>query len=190
MSLRSCSQAGHQPPDPLSCARFHSSVAQPLSLSSRRWKRLSDSSWAYDTSSARNFSLLPYSVNDSAVAQYYDARPVPRSGERTLTLVMGLYSKAGYDASAPAPAAVIAAAAPAAPEFAAQVKQSLDQGRAATDTEQAAKADLASVDAILNEIDARLSAVSSMPDDEVALIESALKDLQSRSGRYTPPAGN
>ena len=154
------------------------------------WKRLSDSSWAYDTSAARNFNLLPYSVNDSAVAQYYDPRPVPRTGELTFTLVMGLYSKAGYDASAPAPAAVAAATAPVAPEFAAQMKQSLDEGRSAKDTEEAAKADLASVDAILGEIDARLSAVTSMPDGELALIESALKDLQSRSGRYSTPAGN
>ena len=154
------------------------------------WKRLSDAAWAYDTSAVRNFSLLPYSINDSAVAQFYDARPVARSGEITLTLVMGLFSPAGYDASAPATAAVVAAPAPAAPDFTAAVQQSLDQGRAARDTEQAAQADLASVNSILNEIDSRMSGSAGIPDDELALIESAIKDLQSRSGRYTPPAGN
>ncbi len=54
------------------------------------WKRLSDASWSYDVSAARNFNLLPYSVNDSAVAQYYESRRVPRSGGVTLTLVMGI----------------------------------------------------------------------------------------------------
>ena len=68
------------------------------------WKRLSDANWDFDTSAARSFSLLPYSVNDSAAAQYYDPRPIPRSGETTFTLAMGLFSKAGY-AAVPAAAA-------------------------------------------------------------------------------------
>ena len=38
------------------------------------WKRLSDAPWTYETSPTRTFSLLPYSVNDSAVCQYYDIR--------------------------------------------------------------------------------------------------------------------
>jgi hypothetical protein len=153
------------------------------------WKRLSDASWAYDTSSARNFSLLPYSVNDSAVAQYYEARPVPRSGEATITLVMGIYSPAGYNAAAPAPSAVVSSPPPVAPDFSSEVKQSLDEGRTAKDDSKAAQADLATVNAILNEIDAKIGSSSGMSDEELALIESALKDLGSRSGRYTSPSG-
>jgi len=151
------------------------------------WKRLSDSSWAYDTSAARNFSLLPYSVNDSAVAQYYEARAIPRSCELIFTLVMGLVSPSGYTgltgtAAAPAPA-------PAA-DFSTSVLQSLAQGRTASDDAQAATADLASVNAILGEIDARMGSSVSMSDEELALIETALKDLQARSGRFgTAPGG-
>jgi hypothetical protein len=82
------------------------------------WKRLSDSNWAYDTSAARSFSLLPYSVNDSAAAQYYEPRAIPRSGELTITLVMGLFSKAGYSANS----AGQVAAAPA-PDFSTGVRE-------------------------------------------------------------------
>ena len=151
------------------------------------WKRLSDASWAYDTSAARNFSLLPYSVNDSAAAQYYEARPVPRSGELTFTLALGAYSPAGYSGLGSGP--VAAAPAPTA-DFPSSVRQSLAQGRNAADDAQAARADLASVDAILSEIDAKMGASASMSDEELALIESALKDLQGRSGRFSPASGN
>ncbi len=152
------------------------------------WKRLSDSSWAYDTSAARNFSLLPYSVNDSAVAQYYEARPVPRSGELIFTLAMGVYSPAGYSGLSSA----AAAPAPTAPatDFSASVLQSLAQGRTAADDAAAARADLASVNAILGEIDARTGSSASMSDEELALIETALKDLQARSGRFGTASGN
>ncbi len=152
------------------------------------WKRLSDASWAYDTSAARNFSLLPYSVNDSAVAQYYEARPVPRSSELTFTLALGTYSKAGYSGLASGPAAAAAPATPA--DFPASVMQSLAQGRNAADDAQAARADLASVNAILNEIDSKIGASASMSDEELALIESALRDLKGRSGRFSTAPGN
>jgi len=149
------------------------------------WKRLSDASWAYDTSAARNFSLLPYSVNDSAVAQYYEPRPVPRSSELIVTLALGTYSQAGYSGLASGPAA---APAPAA-DFPSSVMQSLAQGRSAADDAQAARADLASVNAILDEIDAKIGASASMSDEELALIESALRDLKGRSSRFGTSAG-
>ncbi len=77
-----------------------------------------------------------------------------------------------------------------APDFSQAVKQSLDEGRTAKDTAQAARADLDTVDAILNEIDAKMGSGGSISDDELALIQSALKDLGSRSGRYSSPSGN
>jgi hypothetical protein len=78
------------------------------------WKRLNDASWSYTTSSARNFNLLPYSVNDSAVAQYYEPRKVAKGTGFTVTMCMGKYSPAGFVLKKPA---VTVAAAPApAPE--------------------------------------------------------------------------
>ena len=158
------------------------------------WKRLSDANWDFDTSAARGFSLLPYSVNDSAAAQYYDPRPIPRSGETTFTLAMGLFSKAGYAAAPAAAAAAPTTPPPAAtpappPDFSTGVRQSLDQGKSASSDAQAVRADLSAVNAILNELDARMPAAGSVTDDELALIESALKDLAGRAGRYAPAAG-
>jgi hypothetical protein len=148
------------------------------------WKRLSDSNWTYVTSSARDFSLAPYSVNDSAAAQYYEPRHIPRSGEATITLALGLYSKAGYSGIN-----VVPIASTPNPDFSAGVQQSLAEGQSAADNTQAAHADLSAVNAILNEIDARVESLGSLSDDEMALIESALKDLGSRAGRYVPASG-
>jgi hypothetical protein len=148
------------------------------------WKRLNDSNWAYDTSSARSFSLLPYSVNDSAAAQYYEPRTIPRSGESTITLAMGLFSKAGYSVNSTA-----AVAATPAPDFSTDVRESLTAGRNAANDAQAARADLSAVNAILNELDSKIGTGSVVSEDELALIESALKDLGSRSGRFAPAAG-
>jgi flagellin-like hook-associated protein FlgL len=151
------------------------------------WKRLSDSNWAYDTSGARDFSLLPYSINDSAAAQYYDPRPIARSGEATITIVLGLYSKSGYVALPAAPVAAPPVTTPAA-DFTAGVQQSLAAGQNAASDAQAARADLGAVNTILDELDARISGQGTVSVDELSLIESALKELGSRAGRFAPPA--
>ena len=56
------------------------------------WKRLSDASWSYETSASRDFSLQPYSVNDSAVSQYYDPRLLAPGAQATVTIVLGKFS--------------------------------------------------------------------------------------------------
>jgi hypothetical protein len=148
------------------------------------WKRLSDSNWAFDTSAARNFSVLPYSVNDSAAAQYYEPRPIQRSGESTITLAMGLFSKAGYSANSATPVASTPA-----PDFSSDIRESLTAGKNAANDAQAARADLSSVNAILNELDSKIGTAAAVSEDELALIESALKDLGSRAGRFAPVVG-
>lgn len=148
------------------------------------WKRLSDSNWSYDTSGARNFSLLPYSVNDSAAAQYYEPRTIPRSGESTITLAIGLFSKAGYSANSTAPVSNSPSA-----DFASGLRETLTAGKNAGNDSQAVQADLAAVNAILGELNSKLAAAAAVPEDEIALIESALKDLGGRATRFAPSAG-
>jgi hypothetical protein len=131
------------------------------------WKRLSDASWIYDTSASRNFSLLPYSVNDSAVCEYFDPRPLPRGTEMTVTMVMGQYSRAGFVAAT----------------------TSLEKALSAAASEgQGVHADLAIVNSILAQIDAGISA-GTLSDEELAKLESALRELESRAARYAPHSG-
>jgi hypothetical protein len=153
-------------------------ITTPDKIVFANWKRLSDASWSYDTSSVRNFSQLPYSVNDSAVSQYYDPRQVPRNGEATITLAMGLYTKEGFTG-----------ASLTTQDFSTAVQQTLQEAKTATDLGTAARADLATVNRLIAKINAIISAGGTVSPDDLAVLESALKDLESRATRYVPSSG-
>lgn len=53
------------------------------------WKRINDAPWLFEANTTRGFTLLPYSINDSALALYYDPIPLRRGATRSITVVMG-----------------------------------------------------------------------------------------------------
>jgi hypothetical protein len=144
-------------------------ITVPDSIVFANWKRLRDASWIYDTSSSRNFSLLPYSVNDSAACEYFDPKPVPRGAEMTITLVLGQYSRSGFTATA------------------ASLSQAMAAGERAASEGRGVRADLSIVNSILAQVDAGLS--GALSEEDLARLESALKELESRAGRYAPHSG-
>jgi hypothetical protein len=150
------------------------------------WKRLSDASWGYDTSTARNFSLLPYSINDSAASQYYDPRPIAKGAETTITLALGVFTREGFALTASS-AVQGAATTGAQPEGSPQGSPSGSPQVPAGDP-QTVRADLTTVNAILSKIDGALSSGAPLPDDELAQLESTLKDLGSGAAQYAPAA--
>jgi len=164
---------GNQEQVGLECMLSGAGVTSPDRVVFANWKRLSDSSWSYETSTTRNFSVLPYSVNDSAVAQYYDPRTIAHGAESTVTVLLGKYSTSGF---------AVAAASTA--SFQSAVQQSLEVAKGSQDTSVALHTDLATVDRILAQIDAKMAAGSAVSDDELSLMETAVSDLQSRAGRY------
>jgi hypothetical protein len=155
-------------------------VTVPDKVVFANWKRLSDTPWSYETSADRNFSQMPYSVNDSAVSQYYDPRAIPPGTEMTITLLVGKFSTQGFNVAGPA----------SAQGFAASVEQSLTAAKTTGDDGQAVRADLSTVNRILVEIDAALAAAGQVSDDKLGLMETALTDLGGRSARYVSPSGN
>jgi hypothetical protein len=157
------------------------------------WKRLSDAAWSYQTSADRNFSQLPYSVNDSAVSQYYDPRAIPPGAEVSITLLLGKFSREGFRAAGPAAPAAGPAGGPAAgPASTQAAAASAGQSPAAAKTtpgeSEAIRADLSTVNLILAEIDA-LAAAGSLSEDRLRQLESALTDLGGRLSRFAAPDG-
>ena len=146
-------------------------ITVPDKIVFANWKRLSDAPWTFDTSPSRNFSLLPYSVNDSAASQYYDPRPIPRGSEVTITLAMRKFSTAGFGS------------------LSSTIAQSLAAGEKATGDQQAVIADLATVNRILAQVDAGLASATAISDADLVQLESALKDLQGRAVRLAPATG-
>ncbi len=143
-------------------------ATRPDTLLAANWKRLNDSSWFFEANPSRNFTLLPYSINDSALALYYEPAPV-RPGS-TRAVVVGLSQAVeGYDAYVAAkgdkpPVVAIAAPSATAP---------LDE-----------MADLIAVRAVLEAIDAMLAAGQAPNAAELEALETTLRRLEARKGQY------
>jgi uncharacterized protein YciW len=45
-------------------------ISGPSNVLLSNWKRLADATWGYDANPQRNFTLIPYSINDSAIALF------------------------------------------------------------------------------------------------------------------------
>ncbi len=150
-------------------------ITVPSRVVFANWKRLTDSSWTYEPSTVRNFSLLPYSVNDSAASQYYDPRPLAKGAELDITLALGTYSKAGFNVGATLPLA----SSPDSPRTGA--------GEGAQ--QPTVLADLESVDAILAEIDAALASGTPLSPQRLAEIQATLKELSSRGAGASAGSG-
>ncbi len=183
-------------------------ISVPDRIVFANWKRLSDASWSYTTSSARNFNLLPYSVNDSAVCQYYEPRMLARGTEMTLTLCLGKYNVAGF--ALRKPAAAVAAAAPTPPEPTApepavappveetppavQAVPAVPPTESAAQAEAAAavrttRADLAQVNALLSRIDGSIASGSSVAPTDIEGLKAAIAELRSRSSQAATSSG-
>jgi hypothetical protein len=66
------------------------------------WKRLSDSRWGYTPSATRSFSLIPFSINDSAAAVYYETQPLSPGETREIRFLLGTGNRPRY-ADTPTP---------------------------------------------------------------------------------------
>jgi hypothetical protein len=71
-------------------------VTSPDRITFANWKRLDESGWTLNIKDERNFNLLPYSINDSAVSHYYEPIRLPVGSKRIITLVLGNKSQAGF----------------------------------------------------------------------------------------------
>ena len=71
-------------------------VTAPDRLLFANWRRLYRNPWDYTVLPSRRFNDPPYSLNDSAVAVYYDPVPVDPGTHREIVIVLGPYAPAGY----------------------------------------------------------------------------------------------
>ena len=140
------------------------------------WKRLSDAAWGYETSASRNFNLMPYSVNDSAVSMTWDLRDVARGQELKIVQVMGSYAPDGFTVRGAQPAAASPAAAAGTPS----------PSPAASATRPGIRVtDLDALNALISRIDQRINSGTPITDDELGRLTQALEDLKARTGDYS-----
>ncbi|NNM67021.1 MAG: hypothetical protein HKM06_03290 [Spirochaetales bacterium] len=124
------------------------------------WKRLNDSPWDFEAQPGRDFSLLPYSYNDSALELWYNPQLMTPNHTREISLFMGAASAGTFvnaKIGSGAPVGVI-----------------LDKTVSdVPDLSKSAKADLQILDDLLNQIaDKQKKPESLTPADEQAMQET------------------
>ncbi len=141
------------------------------------WQRLNDSSWSFLSSATRNFSNLPYSINDSAVALYHGPRSVPAGGSLTIAALLGgstvgSFTPARAGATAPEP------------QTATELLTAIASTTGISDPLLAATTDLGVLNQLLRSIDARLTAAGQTTEADLSALVGALAELRTRVENY------
>ena len=132
------------------------------------WKRINDAPWLFDANTTRGFTLLPYSINDSALALYYDSVSLRRGTTRSITIVIGNESISGLasrqeDTSSPV-TTVITAINDSAP---------LDL-----------RADLITVRDFIRAVNSLIDSGEEPSEEELKSLETLLQRLETRKSSY------
>jgi hypothetical protein len=135
------------------------------------WKRLSDAPWSFEPNPQRNFTLIPYSINDSAMSLYWEPAVLPRGGVRKLGFAMGTFSEGGY------PEGVVKTATE-------EIFASTVLGAAPPDAATSLGADLVAVRDLIQGIDRAIAAGGEILPQEIAAWKKILDRLEERKKGY------
>jgi hypothetical protein len=134
------------------------------------WKRLNDAAWKISVNEGRNFNLLPYSVNDSAVAYYFDPEAVASGSYREARLWLSGAAEGEEISVARIP-----------------VRDTQDlalPGNAPSPAEDsgALRSDLEAIQNLVARIDGYIAS-GNITDEELSALEFTLRQLRARYGR-------
>ncbi len=151
-------------------------VTQPDQVIFANWKRLDESGWTLNTKDDRNFNLLPYSINDSAVAHYYAPVRIPSGSSRTITLVLGNYSESGFE--------VKTAAANSNLDDLYNRVSTDDSTESFTSTENAIKNELVLTDDLIIHINRLLNSDEPLTEDELNTLNIMIQALEKNKENF------
>jgi hypothetical protein len=135
------------------------------------WKRLSDAPWGLDVNPQRDFSQMPYSINDSAIALYWEPELVAQGGTRRIGFVMGSFNAKGY------PSAGSSSETEA-------IFGSTVLGATAPDKATAMATDMVATRDLIIRIDRALASGIPISSDEIAAWQKILDRLEEREKGY------
>ena len=137
------------------------------------WKRIDDSPWDFPYKQGRDFNLLPYSFNDSAVVEYFDTQELTAGGSRDIVALIGLLSSqtlAGSRVGSANPLDDL-------------LKKNQNPALSALDQ------DIASLQTLLTQIDAKVADPSRVTAEDLKLLQAVLDqiDLRKKTLEATKP---
>ena len=139
-------------------------VTAPSRVVFANWKRLDDTAGDLNFKQGRDFNLLPYSFNDSAVSQMYDPQDLTPGATREVVVMMGLISSR----------TLIGARVASANPLDDLLKKNQNPALGAVDQ------DLASLETLLVQIDGRLSDPSRTTAEDLRLLQAVLDQVDAR----------
>jgi len=149
---------------------------EPSQVVFANWKRLDSANWAYN-SRTRNFNYLPYSVNDSAVSQWYETQSLASGDNRTISLLLGLYDSSGLsDQVATTTADIVSEAGP--------VSSGSPRTTEVNNVIIELRDDLAKVNFVLGEFDKVIMGDQDVSIEDIDSLESLVKELEERYQQY------
>jgi hypothetical protein len=165
-------------PAGLRCPLKEPEVTEPDRVVFANWKRLRETKWSYETSPARSFSDLPYSINDSAVFQYYDPVAIAPGGSRTINLALlaAQPGEKGFEFAAPQQQPAQQPTQEPAKEPAKEEPQAGSESLQIT-------GDIRVLNGLLQELERRLSSGAVISEEEFQVMEQIIADLKNRLER-------
>ena len=151
---------------------YGTGVTVPARIVFANWKRLNESSWDYEVERRRNFNLLPYSINDSAAAVYYDPEALSPGESREIVSVFGNVSDGGYVLRDRGESGL------------SRVFQQVVSDASNEAAEASVRADLIAVQDLIEQIDALLANPSEISRDDIAVLRGIIEELEERRAEY------
>lgn len=142
-------------------------ITEPDRIVLANWKRLNDAAWSFEANQSRDFNLLPYSINDSAVALYYEPQVVGSGTSRSVTLQMKWED----------PSKLI----PSSSAGGTPTRISGENSQLREDI----RAEMIKIDSLIIQIDTLLDAQTPPNDTTVDAVNGSLQDLEERKKELT-----
>lgn len=138
------------------------------------WKRLNENPWKYQINPSRNFNQLPYSINDSAAALYYEEEVLKKGNQREIVTILGNRSSGFFESMTASSS---------------NISNLLQQASAQKDGQSSdvlgsLKTDLLTVEDLLRQINTRLGSAQPLTGDEILILQRVLDELKQRKSRY------
>ncbi len=159
----------------LQCMLEGPGITIPDKVIFANWKRLKENTFSYRVQDSRNFNFLPYSINDSAAALYYNQEILPPGGQRKIVIVMGAATGSLFQGTT------------AQAETAEMNKlylQTAQTGGEPTNTEASVKTDLLAVNNLLKKINSLLESPGLEQKGDLDLMKNIIGNLKQRKKLY------
>jgi hypothetical protein len=149
-------------------------ITVPDKIIFANWKRLQDNLWNFQVKKTRNFNLIPYSINDSAVSVLYEPIKVFSKSSRKVVIVIGGYNGSSFDADSSITDSGIDTL----------FDQTLNTEADPQKTGSSIRSDLIATTDLINKIDSFLEYPENVTNNEIDLIVQILETLKQRKKLY------